>query len=318
MKSLKILLVGDTIIDEYCYGSPLGTSSKYPTIALLHQSMDRFAGGALAIANHLAGFCGGVELFTVLGERDNHRHFIEKNLLPGVNARFFLQPGAPTTLKRRFIEGYTFTKLLEVYEMDDSGLPPEMEKDFRQAIESGMPDFDMVIAADFGHGAISPDLRRSISAPEVFLAVNTQANAGNRQMHTISCYGRADFVSISAGELRLDRHSRDGQIRSLAIDAARKHKSKLFVATLGKQGACGARLDGGFVETPAFVSRAVDTIGSGDAFLAVSSMAVRLGAPDEISLFLGNAAGALAVQTVGNQKPVTRLELEKFVTSLLK
>ena len=47
-------------------------------------------------------------------------------------------------------------------------------------------------------------------------------------------------------------------------------------------------------------------------------MAVRLGVPDEVSIFLGNVPGALAVQTVGNQKSVTRQELEKFVTSLLK
>jgi rfaE bifunctional protein nucleotidyltransferase chain/domain len=318
MRSLKVLLAGDAIIDEYCYGSTLGTSSKYPTIALLHQSTDRFAGGVLAIANHLAGFCGAVELFTVLGDDPSHMDFIKGQLLPSVSAHFFTKPGAPTTLKRRFIEGYTFAKLLEVYEMDDSGLPGATELEMRRAIGKSMTETDMTLAADFGHGTISADLRKQFSESEAFLAVNTQANAGNRQFHTISHYGRADFVSISGGELLLDRRARGANIRALAMEAAARHKSKLFVATLGKQGACGATQDGAFVETPAFVSRAVDTIGSGDAFLAISALAVRLGIPHEASVFLGNAAGALAVQTVGNQTPVTRPNLEKFITSMLK
>ena len=176
----------------------------------------------------------------------------------------------------------------------------------------------MVLAADFGHGAISSELRNHLCESQAFLAVNTQANAGNRQFHTISQYGRADFVSISGAELMLDQRVRNANMRVLATEAAARHRSKLFVATLGRKGACGATREGSFVETPAFVSHAVDTIGSGDAFLAISAMAVRLGIPDEVSIFLGNVAGALAVQTVGNQKPVTRQELEKFVTSLLK
>jgi rfaE bifunctional protein nucleotidyltransferase chain/domain len=318
MKNLKVLLVGDAIIDEYCYCSPLGTSSKYPTIALHYQSTDRFAGGVLAIANHLAGFCGGVELFTVLGESNAHREFIEQSLLPLITPHFFVQPNAPTTLKRRFVEGYTFAKLLEIYEMDDSGLPAQIERKMRRSVEKAMVGTDMVLAADFGHGAISKPLRHTLCDSSSFLAVNTQANAGNRQMHTISSYGRADFVSLSRGELALDRRARNANVRNLVTESAALHRSRLFIATLGKNGACGASRDGAFIEVPAFVSRAVDTIGSGDAFLAISSMSVRLGIPNEVALFLGNVAGALAVQTVGNQKPVARGELEKFVTSLLK
>jgi sugar/nucleoside kinase (ribokinase family) len=137
-------------------------------------------------------------------------------------------------------------------------------------------------------------------------------------MNTISNYTRADYVSISGRELTLDRRVRNANMRNLVTEEAARYQSKLFVTTLGRKGACGASKDGSFVETPAFVSRAVDTIGAGDAFLAISSMAVRLDAPDEVSIFLGNVAAALAIQNVGNKKPVTRPELEKFVTSLLK
>jgi sugar/nucleoside kinase (ribokinase family) len=243
---------------------------------------------------------------------------MEKELLSSVKTHFYVQPHAPTTLKRRFIEGYSLSKLLEIYEMDDSGLPDAIEKEMRESLMEISAKTDMTIAADFGHGAISAKLRRELWESEVFLSVNTQANAGNGRSHTISCYSRADYVSISGAELILDTRERDANIRNMVTRAAAKFHSKLFIATLGKKGACGAASDGAFVESPAFVSKSVDTIGSGDAFFAISSMALRIGAPDEVVIFLGNVAGAIAVQTVGNKNPITRQNLEKFVTSLLK
>jgi sugar/nucleoside kinase (ribokinase family) len=77
-------------------------------------------------------------------------------------------------------------------------------------------------------------------------------------------------------------------------------------------------LAGAFVVVPAFASRAIDSIGSGDAFFAISSLAARLDAPLEITAFLGNVAGALAVQIIGNQKAIDKTGLTKYVTSLLK
>ena len=77
MARLKVLLVGDVIIDEYCYCSPLGASGKSPVLAVKYGSQDRFAGGVLAVANHLANFVENVRLLTVIGERDDYRQFIE-------------------------------------------------------------------------------------------------------------------------------------------------------------------------------------------------------------------------------------------------
>jgi sugar/nucleoside kinase (ribokinase family) len=72
------------------------------------------------------------------------------------------------------------------------------------------------------------------------------------------------------------------------------------------------------VVVPAFASQAVDTVGSGDAFFAISALATKVGAPLEVAGFLGNVAGALAVQIIGNQKAIDRQSLTKYVTSLLK
>ena len=51
MSSLNVLVVGDTILDEYQYCSAIGKSSKDPVLALKYHSHDLFAGGVLAVAN---------------------------------------------------------------------------------------------------------------------------------------------------------------------------------------------------------------------------------------------------------------------------
>jgi len=318
MAQLKVLLVGDVIIDEYCYCNPLGASSKSPVLAVQRNSVDCFAGGVLAVANHLANFVDRVSLLTIIGDHDDYRDLIESALHPGVRPAFWVQDGAPTLVKRRYLDGYTLHKLLEVYAMDDSGLSADKDDNMQLKFRAEAPLHDMVVAADFGHGAVSVSLSQSLVQHAPFLAVNTQVNAGNAAMHTISKYARADYISLTERELRLDCRDQKRDLRPLGCEAVARFNSQALAVTKGRQGACLCGPDGAFVVVPAFASKAVDSVGSGDAFFAISSLAVKLGAPFEIAGFLGNVAGALAVQIIGNQKAIDRVSLTKYITSLLK
>ncbi|GKT30851.1 adenylyltransferase/cytidyltransferase family protein, partial [Aduncisulcus paluster] len=44
MQNLKVLIIGDTILDEYQIASTLGKSSKDPILALKYQSHELYAG----------------------------------------------------------------------------------------------------------------------------------------------------------------------------------------------------------------------------------------------------------------------------------
>ncbi len=318
MAQLDVLLIGDVIIDDYCYCSPLGASSKSPVLAFRYNSQDCFAGGVLAVANHLAQFSKKVELLTVIGDQDDYRSFIESSLDPGVHPKFWIQDGSPTLVKKRYLDGYTLHKLFEIYTMNDSGLAPEKEQNLRKEFHRIAAGHDMIVSADFGHGAISQTLRDSLVDPTPFLAVNTQVNAGNSAMHTISRYPRADFISLTERELRLDTRDQETDLRILGCQAARRFGCQSLAITRGRQGACMCGADGAFTVVPAFTSKAVDSVGSGDAFFAVSSLAMKLGEPLEIATFLGNVAGALAIQIVGNQRAIDKQSLTKQITSLLK
>ena len=73
-RSLKVLVVGEAIIDEYQYCEAIGKSSKEPTLAVKSLYTDTFAGGALAVANHVANFCDKVGLVTFLGDTNTREH----------------------------------------------------------------------------------------------------------------------------------------------------------------------------------------------------------------------------------------------------
>ena len=71
-------------------------------------------------------------------------------------------------------------------------------------------------------------------------------------------------------------------------------------------------------ETPALAGEVIDRMGAGDAFLAFTAPFVTNQLPPALVGFLGNAAGALAVKTVGNRDSVSPVAFKKFVTTLLR
>lgn len=178
ISTLRALVIGDGIIDEYCYVKPLGKSPKENIIATRFVSKETFAGGVWAAAAHLKEFCKSVEVATANG----------------------------FTIKRRFVEHDRITKLFEVHE-------EKKANGLLQAPE--FAGFDIVIATDFGHGCITPKLIEEMTDKSRFLAVNAQTNSANHGFNLITKYPRADYVVLDELEARLAAHDRDSPIESV-------------------------------------------------------------------------------------------------------
>ncbi|OGV61834.1 MAG: cytidyltransferase [Lentisphaerae bacterium RIFOXYC12_FULL_60_16] len=317
-KDLRVLVVGDTIIDEYVYCDAIGKSSKDPMLAVKYQSEDRFAGGVLAVANIVANFAGQVTLLSALGDANDPSAFVRSKLNPGIRAVFHAVPGRPTVTKRRLVEGYSLNKLIEIYVMDDRELPEAVESALVVDLERAMKDVDLVVVSDFGHGMVTDRLVEVLSKSAPFLAVNTQANAGNRGFNTITRYPKVDYACIAEHEMRLEARRAQGELRPMAEAARQKLNARAMVVTRGQRGCVVSTQAGDYVEVPAFAGKVVDRVGSGDAFLSVTSLAAVQGVPCELLAFLGNVVGAHAVAQVGNEKAIDALQLKKTVTSLIK
>lgn len=315
---LRVMVVGEAIIDEYVYCDQMGKAAKEPVLAMRYNSGEKFAGGSLAIANHLAQFCDRVELVTFLGDRNREEEFIRERLAPNVDPTFLTKPDSPTIVKRRFVERYLMQKLFEVYEINDEMLEEPEESALCALLEERLSGVDVTIASDFGHGMLSPRAVRTLGKHARFLAVNTQINAANIGFHTISKYKRADFVCIHEGEVRLDARSRRGDLETLAREVANKLDCDHILVTHGKSGCTLVDARHGTTKCPAFTTRVVDRIGSGDAVLALSSLAVASQLPGEMVAFIANVIGAQAVQIVGNRTSIDRAATLKFIETILK
>lgn len=302
--TLKILVVGEAIIDEYQFCEAIGKSSKEPMLALKHISTEKFAGGILAIANHLANFCDHVNLLTFLGTKNSWVYFIRGELNPKIGTMFLQQKDSPTIVKRRLIDDYSFAKLIEVYEMNDSPLSESDNARLCSVLRTQIPKHDIVIVADYGHGMISEEAVEILCNNAHFLAINTQANAGNWGYHTVSKYPRADYVCIAEQEMRLEARDRQGGLGGMILDVSRKLNCERMIVTRGNLGCLCYAGDEHFLEIPALASVVIDRMGGGDAFFALSALCAAQGAPMEIIGFIGNIAGGLTVETVGHQKSI--------------
>ena len=318
IQPMKVLVVGEAIIDEYQYCDSIGKSSKEPMLALRHSYTEKFGGGILAVANHVANFCDHVSVLSFLGEENSQAEFVRENLNENVEDIFLFKAQSPTIVKQRFIDQYFFTKLLEIYETDDRELNAVEDDKFCTLLNERLPDFDVVIVVDFGHGMMSETAIEILCEKARFLAVNAQSNAGNLGYHTISTYPRADFACMAENEIRLETRDRRGDLKEMIRRVSKTISGGRVAVTRGKFGSCCYSDEEGFNECPALAGQIVDRVGAGDTFLSLSAPCVARGVPMEIVNFIGNVVGGQAVATVGNRSSVQRIPMFKNIESLLK
>jgi rfaE bifunctional protein nucleotidyltransferase chain/domain len=318
IRKLKVLIVGETIVDEYQFCSVMGKSGKEPVLAALHNRTEQYAGGILAIANHVSNFCDNVTLLSSIGDVNSCEDFILSKLNKNITPRFIRVAGAPTIIKRRFLEEYLAAKLFEVYVMRNDALPAAAEAEFCRDLENLAASHDVVIVADYGHFLMTDRAVDIVCKRSKFLAVNTQTNAGNRGFNTISKYPRADFVSLGEPEVRLDTRNNSGDLEKLALAVSQKINSKTLIVTSGARGCLIQDREHGACRVPAFAIRVVDRVGAGDAVLGLTAPCATLNVPPQALGFIANVVGAEACTILGHRTFIEPTSLYRHITSLMK
>ncbi len=318
ISTLRPLVVGEAIIDEYLFSTSIGKSTKDPVLAVLHESIETYAGGSLAVANHLAGLCDDVMLVTQLGETRRNEDFVRKSLESNVETILLTKSQSPTIHKRRIVDRYSGNKLLEIYAMHDHITNGEDAISLLNTLQECIEDKDLVIVTDYGHGMLTAESITTLCDKSPFLAMNVQSNAGNRGFNPVSKYKKADYVCLQQHEVEIETRKRDVDVRDQLSEVMRRIDCPRFTVTQGKSGSLHYGPKTGFVEAPAFAVRVLDRVGAGDAVFAITSLLVKLGAPWDIVALIGNVAGAQMVSELGNSQPLNSTTLSKSITSLMK
>ena len=318
IQEVEVTIVGEAILDVYTECDTLGVASKEPVLCLNRRTSVTHAGGALAIAQHCAGLGARTSLVTGLNSVDFDHGSLHQLRLAGIALDLVPLDPRPTIRKERILDAKTQSRVLELYEMDDTPLDGAGLQALVEALRSRANGSHMVLVADYGHGLLSDEYILQALSNADFLALNAQTNAGNHGFNSVQRYPKADFVTLNGNEVRLEARRRhvdlDAYIPELrsALDAQ---------AILVTQGGAGLELflaNGATVRSPALAPFVADRVGAGDAVLSVTSLLARLGAPAPIIGLLGNIVGAWAVSFLGNEKSLDIGALKRQVSAVLK
>ena len=318
LENLKVLVIGETIIDKYVFCEALGKSGKEPHLVLRDLYEETYLGGVIAIAKNISSFCKKVTVLSCLG-RDKKLNLIKRKLSKNISFKYLIKSNSPTIVKKRYLEHVSKNKVLGVYSLNDDLINSKEELSFNKMILKEIKKYDVVVVSDYGHGLITNRTAKLIYKSAKFLALNAQANAANTGYHTIQKYNNVDCVVINEQELRQELRNKNEKVENLAKKLAKILNIKNLVITRGDEGAFlfDSKTKNIFY-SPAFASKVVDKVGAGDTMLSIISLLVKLKFQHSLSLFLGSLAGAISVEGLSNKVPLNKTKLFKYMEHILK
>tara|TARA_A100001015_G_C15043758_1_gene741792 strand:- start:191 stop:1702 length:1512 start_codon:yes stop_codon:yes gene_type:complete len=317
LKNLKVLVIGETIIDEYNFCEAIGKSGKDPFLVFRDLKTDQYLGGAVAISKHLSQFCKKVKLLSILGEKKEYLRKINNELPKNIDYEFITKKNSHTIVKKRYIDNLSLNKVLGIYKLQDDPLSKKEETIFNKKLKRLIKKFDLVVVSDYGHNFISKKSANIICSDSRYLAVNAQINSGNIGYHSMKKYKNCDCVVINEREIRQEFRDKNKKIEFLMKKLSTSQKIKNLIVTRGNEGSV-LLYKNKYFYSDAFAKKAVDKIGAGDAMLSLVSLALKKRFSKELSLLFGSVAGAQSVEGLGNKETIQKSKIIKALEHILK
>lgn len=160
-KNLKILVVGDVMLDEYLLGSVTGISDEGLAPLLEVEEKTYTPGGAANVAHNVSSLGGKAFLVGIIGSGDGGKILKEILKKKEINSEgVFIDEKRKTTTITRVV-----TKNQEIVQAewrDKDPISKEMEEKIINFIKGQIKNINSVIICDMAIGVITPRLSRSI------------------------------------------------------------------------------------------------------------------------------------------------------------
>jgi len=315
--SLNLIVIGDTIVDEYIDSEVLGMSREDPTLVISPRRSKRFLGGAGIVAAHAAQLGAKVNFVSIVGD-DSSASYVKKELEGyRVEHQLLVDESRPTTLKTRYrADGRTMFRVSHLRQHEAS---PTFQRKLIEAFASKAGSCQICLFSDFNYGCLpGPVFEAAIQtakANSLFIAADSQSSS---QIGDISRYQHVDLVTPTEHEARLALRDQLSGLASIAPTLLEHLNGERAILTLGRSGLIAIERQTTKSETfrsdslPALNRNPVDVAGAGDSLLVVSAMALKLGASLFEAAFLGSIAAAIQTSRIGNL-PIKLSELSAGV-----
>jgi rfaE bifunctional protein kinase chain/domain len=299
---IRVLVIGDLIIDDYITCEPLGMSQEDPTIVVSPIDTMTFIGGAGVVSAHAKGLGAEVQFCSVVGADEGAELARGKLETQGIGVAFFEDSTRPTTRKQRF-RAHNKT-LLRVNHLRQHAVSHEISAKILDAIDSRLATTDVLLFSDFNYGCLPQPLVEAVveraAARNILMAADSQASS---QLSDVSRFKHMALITPTEREARLAARDFDSGLAYLSEHLCAKAEAQNVVITLGSEGMLiwGAK-QGRYLadRLPALNTLPKDPAGAGDSLFTAMALSLRAGMDIWQSAYIGGLAAACQVSRVGN------------------
>lgn len=312
---LKVLVIGDIIIDKYIFLDALGMSREDPTIVTKKINENFFLGGAGIVALHASALGADVKLVSAV-DKNKYRNFVEKNLTKNnVKYKLFTDSGNRTVVKEKF---RTIEKtLLRINNFNNNYLDKKITQKIITYLKKEIQKRDAIIISDFNYGLINTEILDSILKyckkfkKKIFADCQSSSQFGD-----LLRYKNVELITPTEYEARINMKDFESGLVVLSKKLKNSVKAKNVLLTLAKEGVLiQSSKKNKELETDRIASlnkKPKDVSGAGDSMFITSSLAIIAGSNIWNSALLGSFVAALQVSRFGNI-PVKKKELENIL-----
>jgi len=308
--TLKVLVIGDLMLDRYIFGDVNRISPEAPVPVLRHAQRAERAGGAANVAMNIAGLGGHAYLAGFWG-KDAESGLLDHLLkAAGIDTSAVQACDRPTTSKTRIVGRNQQLMRLDV-ETSERPRAAEMEQ-LTSAAVALVPQMDAVILSDYDKGALTRELCEAVIVAARGVGIPVLADP---KTPDLSKYSGATTVCPNLGELALATGLPTSNLDALLAAGQKQvteHGFDFMTVTMSEKGIRVLRPESAF-HSPAQAREVFDVSGAGDTVIATmaAGLACRLDA--EAAVQLANMAAAIVVGERGTV-PVYAAQLVAALT----
>lgn len=299
LSSSKVIVVGDTMIDEYFWGDVQRISPEAPVPVVAVESVSRRLGGAANVVQNLVKLGVKTSLVSLCGKDESGSLLLKMLSDIGCDqSGVFQSPSRPTSIKTRIIARHQQVVRADREQTGDLDKVEcaALTAAFNRSIECS----GGVIISDYGKGVISPRFMNTIlekcTSNKLFIAVDPK----DRYMHL---YRGASIITPNLKEAHVLlglplHHCSDSDIEAIGWKLIGQYDLRFLLITLSERGmALFEKEEHRFYHLPTVAQKVFDVTGAGDTVISVFTAAFTGGAtPFEAALLANHAAGLTVAQ----------------------
>ena len=296
---LRLLVVGDVVLDEYVVGDVDRVSPEAP-VPVVRVRAESFAlGGAANVARNVVALGAQVALCSVVGDDGAGRVLAELVAGLGVDAKgLVIAPGRPTTRKTRVVAR---SQQLLRFDRETAEPPaPAVARRLLAALDGLLPGVDGVVVADYDKGVLARcggAAMRRFRQQGIPVAVDPKASLAPYRGASLLKPNLRETEALSGVAIR-----GPGDLGRAVARLRRRLGGSDVVVTRGADGMSlfeGPVDDCEAVDVPTVVREVFDVQGAGDTALAALALARLAGASLREAAVVANAASGVVVGKVG-------------------